>query len=269
MFQRLFLYPLRFIFFSSTLVFIALIASCLWNGSKDASPSLEEKPYECGMFRDQTMRIDRRYLFFARVEYQGVDYWGQNVTKKHASKGCNDPISSATVMTTWPSMSPIGHSSYFEKPDDLNISLEQWILSGPNRNNIKRRFENNDMTDELEFEMQKSIIGSGEKMSEKEFEQKRHFNKKIGLYQVDVVEQEGNQKKVYWQETANKKVTLVISCLYFKIGTTNCNLKVNYLPIGWSMTSLKLTFQAGLLPHWQELVQDSEKLIQSFIVKEK
>ncbi|MBF7684729.1 hypothetical protein I2F17_02620 [Acinetobacter sp. B10A] len=250
-------------------IFLFLLISSICGMTRSSSPSIREKPYECGMFGHQQMRIDRRYLFLSKVEYQGVDYWGGNSTKAHEAKGCNDPISSADFIVSWPAMSPTGSFNYLEKPDDLDISLKQWVMSGPNKNDIKKRFEMQDMTYELRSTLQKNIRGSAKEMSEQEFKQKKRFNSELGLYQIDVIEGEGHQTKVYWQETADKKVTLVISCLYFKMGRTSCNLKINDLPDGSNMTSLQLDFQAGLLPHWQQLIQDSEKLIQSFTVKER
>ena len=65
-------------------------------------PSLKEKPYECGSFGDQKMRIDRRYLFFARVEYQDVNYWGKGHKQVHDTKGCDDQIQSASFNVKWP-----------------------------------------------------------------------------------------------------------------------------------------------------------------------
>ncbi|MBF7682029.1 hypothetical protein I2F27_01580 [Acinetobacter sp. B5B] len=216
------------------------------------------------------MRIDRRYLFLSKVEYQGVDYWGGNSTKAHEAKGCNDPISSADFIVSWPAMSPTGSFNYLEKPDDLSISIKQaQILTGKEAEKSIKKYIKEGMTRELKIKLRKSIIGSGEEVSEQEFKQKKRFNSELGLYQINVVEENGTQKKVYWQETADKKVTLVISCLYFKVGRTMCELETNNLLQNRNMRYLKLDFQAGLLPHWQQLIQDSEKLIQSFTVKER
>ena len=33
--------------------------------------------YACGKFGEQHMLIDKNYLFFAKVEYQDVNYWGR------------------------------------------------------------------------------------------------------------------------------------------------------------------------------------------------
>ena len=42
------------------IVILSIIVSVL---KPSDVPSLKEKPYECGSFGDQKMRIDRRYLF--------------------------------------------------------------------------------------------------------------------------------------------------------------------------------------------------------------
>ncbi len=44
------------------------------------------------------MRIDRRYLFFARVEYQDVSYWEKGYRELHNTKDCNDQIGNATFL---------------------------------------------------------------------------------------------------------------------------------------------------------------------------
>ena len=69
-------------------------------------PSLKEQPYECGSFGDQKMRIDRRYLFFTRVEYQDVSYWEKGASQLHYTKDCNDQIGNATFLVKWPEMHP-------------------------------------------------------------------------------------------------------------------------------------------------------------------
>ena len=39
--------------------------------------------YACGKFGDQHMLIDKQYLYFARVTYEGVNYWGKNIREEH------------------------------------------------------------------------------------------------------------------------------------------------------------------------------------------
>ncbi|SDB84783.1 hypothetical protein [Acinetobacter boissieri] len=257
---------MAFIGFICLFLFVSFIRGI----SGPSTPSIREKPYECGMLGHQQMRIDRRYLFLSKVEYQGVDYWGGNSTQAHEAKGCNDPISSANFRVSWPAMSPTGSFNYLEKPDDLSISIQQsQILTSEGGEKIIKKYIKEGMTRELKIKLRKSIIGSSEEMSEQEFKEKKQFNSNLGLYQIDVVEEEGSQKKVYWQETGDKKVTLVISCLYFKMGITMCELEKNNLLQDRNMRYLKLDFRSELLPHWQQLIQDSEKLIQSFTVKGK
>ena len=38
--------------------------------------------YACGKFGDQQMLIDKQYLLFARVTYEGVNYWGEKYKKR-------------------------------------------------------------------------------------------------------------------------------------------------------------------------------------------
>ena len=90
-------------------------------------PSLKEKPYECGSFGDQKMRIDRRYLFFASVEYQDVNYWEKGSNQLHNTKGCNDQIGNATFLVKWPEMLPSknGFQLSSNKLNDITFSLHQ------------------------------------------------------------------------------------------------------------------------------------------------
>ena len=90
-------------------------------------PSLKEKPYECGSFGDQKMRIDRRYLFFARVEYQDVSYWEKGYRELHNTKDCNDQIGNATFLVKWPEMLPSknGFQLSSNKLNDITFSLHQ------------------------------------------------------------------------------------------------------------------------------------------------
>ena len=93
-------------------------------------PSLKEKPYECGSFGDQKMRIDRRYLFFASVEYQDVNYWEKGSNPLHNTKGCNDQIGNATFLVKWPEMLPSknGFQLSSNKLNDITFSLHQLTI---------------------------------------------------------------------------------------------------------------------------------------------
>ena len=89
-------------------------------------PSLKAKPYECGSFGDQKMRIDRRYLFFARVEYQDVSYWEKGSNQLHNTKGCNDQIGNATFLVKWPEMHPSeGFRLSSNQHSDIAFTLTQ------------------------------------------------------------------------------------------------------------------------------------------------
>jgi hypothetical protein len=82
----------------SIVIFIAIILE------PSDIPSIKDQPYECGRFGDQQIKIDRNYLFFARVEYQDVNYWGKNVREQHNIKGCDDQIQNASFDVKWPEM---------------------------------------------------------------------------------------------------------------------------------------------------------------------
>lgn len=64
--------------------------------------------YACGKFGDQKMLIDKNYLHFARVTYQGVNYWGKSIRAEHAAKGCDDQIQSIDLKIKWPEMKVAG-----------------------------------------------------------------------------------------------------------------------------------------------------------------
>lgn len=73
------------------------------------------------------MRIDRRYLFFASVEYQDVSYWEKGSNQLHNTKGCNDQIGNATFLVKWPEMLPSknGFQLSSNKLNDITFSLHQ------------------------------------------------------------------------------------------------------------------------------------------------
>lgn len=245
------------------LIFFAILASC---EKTPKTLSIKEKPYECGMFGHQQMRIDRNYLFLTKVEYVDVDYWGGNSVIAHQAKGCHDAISSANFEVSWPTMSATKAFNYLEKPDDLNIQLKQFAIDTNLAKELEQRYLNEGIKQDLQFNLRKDIFG-GEAMPDEEFKEKKQFNTSLGLYEIDVFEDEqGNKKKVYWQETTDKKVSVVIRCLYFKVGKTSCELNKTQIIKDQDIRYLTLGFRSELLPHWQQLITDSEKLIQSFTV---
>ncbi|GAB3047965.1 hypothetical protein GCM10027155_12280 [Acinetobacter apis] len=218
------------------------------------------------MFGHQQMRIDRNYLFLTKVEYVDVDYWGGNSVIPHQAKGCHDAISSAAFRVSWPAMSATKAFNYLEKPDDLNIQLQQFAINTNLAKELKQRYLNEGIKQVLHSKLEKGIFG-GEEMPDAEYKEKKQFNTSLDLYQIDVFEDEqGNKKTVYWQETPDKKVSVVIRCFYFKMGDTSCELNQTQIIKDQDIRYLTLGFRSELLPHWQQLITDSEKLVQSFTV---
>ncbi|SNQ29307.1 hypothetical protein SAMN05444584_1254 [Acinetobacter apis] len=260
-------YSIGGVFFPATklsvLFFIIILTSC---EKTPNTPSIKEKPYECGMFGHQQMRIDRNYLFLTKVEYVDVDYWGGNSVIPHQAKGCHDAISSAAFRVSWPAMSATKAFNYLEKPDDLNIQLQQFAINTNLAKELKQRYLNEGIKQVLHSKLEKGIFG-GEEMPDAEYKEKKQFNTSLDLYQIDVFEDEqGNKKTVYWQETPDKKVSVVIRCFYFKMGDTSCELNQTQIIKDQDIRYLTLGFRSELLPHWQQLITDSEKLVQSFTV---
>ena len=76
----------------------------------------------CGMLAGKTVRVDSSYLFFPLV-YEGVDYWGPEASKQHATKGCSDKLRSFTVAVDWPSLKPSGRLNHFTAPNARRIGI--------------------------------------------------------------------------------------------------------------------------------------------------
>lgn len=248
----------KFLFLLSPIILIVVIVIVGLFKPSDI-PSLKEKPYECGKFGDQQMRIDRKYLFFAKVEYQDVNYWG-GYREAHNAKGCNDQIQSATFDVQWPEMLPSrnGFELSSNKLSDFTFSLHQrsvWLDEWGNKDFFDFR---------PSLRLYLSEDGALTEISDEEVNANKVFNPDLALYQIDVNGSGNFSKKVFWKEEKGKRVSLVIECLYFKIGATECKL-VSHVPgYGFNTSYLRIYFHAELLPHWQEIYQHAEQLINSF-----
>ena len=93
-----------------TIIFLSLLTvlviSLLIYGydSMHDPEKVKARLYACGKFGDRHMLIDKQYLLFGRVTYQGVNYWGKNIEEEHEAKGCDDQIQSIALKVKWPEM---------------------------------------------------------------------------------------------------------------------------------------------------------------------
>ena len=225
-----------------TIIFLSLLTvlviSLLIYGydSMHDPEKVKARLYACGKFGDQHMLIDKQYLYYGRVNYQGVNYWGKNIKEEHEAKGCDDQIQSIDLKVKWPEMkaSREGFRLDSENKDVITIALNQRSVW-------------------------KEEWGSGIWIDET-----KTFNSDLGLYEIEVKSDDGVGKKVYWQERKGKGVSLTIVCLYFKSGETSCEFNTHQPNYGFNTSYLTIDFHSELLPHWQEIYQDAEQLIHSF-----
>ena len=227
-------------------------------------PSLKEKSYECGSFGDQKMRIDRRYLFFTRVEYQDVSYWEKGASQLHYTKDCNDQIGNATFLVKWPEMLPSknGFQLSSNKLNDITFSLHQrTIWTG--RQEDKDFFDSDSV-----LKLYLSPDGADMEINDEEINKNKVFNPDLGLYEISFDRVGNVTKKVFWQEKKGKGVSLVIKCLYFKTGGSDCKLSSHVPNYGFNTSYLNVYFHAELLPHWEKIQRDSLKLFNSFQMEE-
>lgn len=222
--------------------------------------------YACGKFGDQQMHIDRRYLFLARVEYQGVNYWGKNNIQEHQSKGCKDQIQNVSFNVRWPEMSPSnGFELNSKEYKNITFTLTQrgsWPIEwGDNKNIINqigllRIFVNDSGVTDFEI-------------SDEQINAKKVFNQDLGLYQI-TLSKGGDKvaKHIYWQEKEGKRIGVVISCQNYFSNKTGCELYSHVPNYGFYTSVLDIDFHGELLPHWKQLRRDSLKLVDSFKVGE-
>ena len=228
-------------------------------------PSLKEKPYECGSFGDQKMRIDRRYLFFASVEYQDVNYWEKGSNHLHNTKGCNDQIGNATFLVKWPEMHPSeGFRLSSNQISDIAFTLSQ-------RGNWKDEWGDDktffDYTPSLKFYLSERM-GARKDMSISEINSEKKFNASLSLYEIDLGEQDNISKKIYWKEENGKGIGVVIACASYPSGAKACELNSHVPNYGFNTSNLDIDFHAELLPHWEKIQRDSLKLFNSFQIEE-
>jgi len=227
----------------------------------------DDSSYVCGRFGDKVMRIDPRYLFLSRVEYQDVDYWTGNKAD-HDSKGCDDQIQSAAFDVEWPAMTPSNSFKNLGKPNFISIALNQRSVW-----NVEKQGESKDFFDET------GILLLHSKTVKYEFESERSideinsikiFNAALDLYEMPGYDDEQSRSVAYWQEVEGKGVPLNIECIHFKmVDEPSCQYSTHVPDYGYNTSYLKIYFHADLLPHWKELHRDALQLINRFTVKGK
>jgi len=230
--------------------------------------SSDDATYVCGRFGDKVMRIDRRYLFLSRVEYQDVDYWTPGNGKDHSSKGCDDQIQSAAFDVEWPAMTPSNSFKNFGKPNFISVALHQRSVW-----NIEKRGDSKDffdatgilidhsMTDRHDFKSKRSI---------EEINAIKTFDTTLDLYEIPGYDDKESRVVAYWQEVEGKGVSLTIRCVYYKlVDEPACQYNTHVPNYGHNTSYLKIYFHADLLPHWKELHRDALQLIDHFTVKGK
>lgn len=256
-----------------TIIFLSLLTvlviSLLIYGydSMHDPEKVKARLYACGKFGDQHMLIDKHYLLFGRVTYQGVNYWGKNIKKEHEAKGCDDQIQSIDLKVKWPEMttSSDGFKLDSENKNEITIALNQ-------RSVWKEEWGSKDFFnafDLLKQYLRQGMSSSGDEVSEVWIDETKTFNSDLGLYEIDVKSDDGVAKKVYWQERKSKEISLTIMCLYFKDGATSCEFIAHQPNYGFNTSYVNINFHSELLPHWQEIYQDAEQLIHSFNTGEK
>jgi hypothetical protein len=88
--------------------------------------------------------------------------------------------------------------------------------------------------------------------SAEEINKNKVFNPDLGLYEISFDRVGNVTKKVFWQEKKGKGVSLVIKCLYFKTGGSDCKLSSHVPNYGFNTSYLNVYFHAELLPHWKK-----------------
>jgi len=221
----------------------------------------------CGRFGDKLMRIDPRYLFLSRVEYQDVDYWTPGNRKAHDSKGCEDQIQSAAFDVQWPDMTPSNSFKNMGKPDFVRIALKQRSVW-----RAEEQGESKDFFDAAErlltYLSHTDAFKLGDRKSFSEINKIKAFNHNLGFYEITPYDNESSKTVVFWREVEGKGVSLTVKCLYFKKrDDPSCELTDHVPNYGAYTSYLKIRFHADLLPRWQELHHEALQLIDRFTVQ--
>jgi len=226
----------------------------------------DDPSYVCGRFGDKVMRIDPRYLFLSRVEYQDVDYWTPGDGKAHDSKGCDDQIQSAAFDVEWPAMTPSNSFKNFGKPNFISIALHQRSVWP-----IEELGESKDFFDETDILIQYSRRDRYDRESKRgidEINSTKEFNSDLDLYEMSSYDDGRSRMVVFWQEVAEKGVSPLVRCMFFKKNNEPaCQYSAHVPNYGYNTSYLKIYFHADLLPHWKKLHGDALQLIDYFTVK--
>jgi len=234
--------------------------------SEPAVGNIIEQPYACGRFGDKVMWIDRRYVYLSTVNYEGVNYWTPNYREINATKGCDDQLVSVTFSVKWPEMIP--HNTFDPKERDahLNISIGRRGPGLEHRMDEPKVFF--DYTDSITryFSRAAGYSQDGEK-NYAEIMAEATFNLDMGLYEAQVHDDERSRGVVYWEDVEGKRAVMMIRCEFFKLREdSSCHLNYHIPDYGHHTSQMEISFKSKLLPHWENVVQDSLQLIQSFTI---
>ena len=93
-----------------TIIFLSLLTvlviSLLIYGydSMHDPEKVKARLYACGKFGDRHMLIDKQYLLFGRVTYQGVNHWGKNIETPCSVKAPDTPLPHESALSRVPAL---------------------------------------------------------------------------------------------------------------------------------------------------------------------
>ncbi len=234
------------------LAVIVVLCSCRASNAPE-SPG-EEANVACATIGDITIEFSKAYEFMP-LTYEGVDYW-HGESKKHFEKGCQSKAKQITISTSWPSLKP-GPRLYelVNDPDLIKIVLDKSY--GVNPSDAMEKMRNAYLTNDWS--------GSRPEKAKELGAKKFWFDDKVGLMTSGEVQSKRFKKLVYWKESPQKKIELLILCRAYPSGALICQEK--WFSEKWNIW-LTIEFRKPILTQWHKMHIAVENLVGKFIKKD-
>ncbi|TNF83811.1 hypothetical protein FGE05_06295 [Pseudomonas sp. ICMP22404] len=207
----------------------------------------------CGTLGNAVIRFDSKYLFFP-ITYEGVNYWSGK-GKINEGKGCSDKINEVAFAVNWPSLEPSGGENYYTRPKPNRIA----VVAKINKSNDVARSRKNILYRYL----RDGFNSEGPAKTDQQVEEMRGFNSDLGLFEATPKNIDGGTvRKVFWQETSQGDIGLIVNCIVFSEGRGSSCEQSSYDPQDdiW----IELDYMVDIVHQWRDLESAAVAFVRGF-----
>ncbi|MBN3860260.1 hypothetical protein GKC56_07080 [Neisseriaceae bacterium PsAf] len=227
----------------------------------------ERNSYYCGRMGKSILKLPVRDAQL--VEYHGVDYYAPGLFKDN-DKWCDDYLSTFSIAREWPSLEK-GQANVMKhnRLGQVVFTYNNVAQSAEDEN--RRRPDGLDRIKKTTTEMLWNMQSNTPLPDD--YQPVITWRQDLELYQATAqipaelkIDNNIKQMHAFWHENTQKQVDYVASCTQYKDGRSYC--EGTYYLVEDDSLIVDITHTIELLPDWQKIIQASEQIYQSYVIKE-